>query len=287
MKYKIILSALLTTLSLIIVAGCTIKNDAVAVSSDGVEISYEELGKGSQALVFVHGWSNNRDVWDAQVAYFSKEYKVITIDLAGFGKSGNDRKLWTMAAFGEDVAAVIKKLNLKQVVLIGFSMGGPVIIETAKRIPDHLAGLVLVDVLQNIEKKYSEEFIRNSVSAYMDVVNAPSIEKAKHFFKTNSHALGERYIGMVKDVPKTGWSESLTDCFRWMNEDCIGAIKNCSVPVLSINSDQYPTNVLAFRKYIPSYSAKIIPGVNHVVIWEAPKKFNQLLEESIQESSDK
>lgn len=283
MKRKIILTALWSTLSLILVYGCTIQNDGVAVSSDGVKISYEEQGKGIRALVFVHGWSSTRESWDAQVAYFSKEYKVVTLDLAGFGKSGNERKLWTLAAFGEDVAAVIKKRNLKEVVLVGFSMGGLAIIEAANRIPGHIAGLVLVDVLQDIEVKYSEEFIRNAVRGYMDAVTAPGVEKARHFFMTNSHALAERYVAMVKDVPKTGWNESLTNCFRWINEDCIGALKKCSVPIVAINSDEDPTNVPAFRKYIPSYNVRILPGVKHVLMWEAPEKFNRLLEESIQE----
>ncbi len=81
MKLKIIRTTLWTALSLILVCGCTIQNDGVAVSSDGVKISYEEQGKGSRALVFVHGWSSNRESWDAQVAYFSKEYKWLTIYL--------------------------------------------------------------------------------------------------------------------------------------------------------------------------------------------------------------
>ena len=276
-------TALWTALSLILVYGCTKQNDGVAVSSDGVKIRYEEHGKGSRTLVFVHGWSSTREAWDAQVAYFSKKYKVVTMDLAGFGKSGNDRKQWTMAAFGEDVAAVIKKRNHKEVVLVGFSMGGPAVIEAANRIPDHIAGLVLVDVLQDIEAKYSEEFIRNAVRGYMDAVTAPSVEKARHFFIKNSHALAERYVAMVKDVPKTGWKESLTNCFRWINEDCIAALKNCVVPILAINSDEDPTNIPAFRKYVPSYNVKILPGVKHVLMWEAPEKFNHLLKESIQE----
>lgn len=283
MKRKTIVTALCTALSLILIYGCTIQDDGVAVSSDGVRISYEERSNGSRTIVLVHGWSSTRDAWDAQVAYFSTEYRVVTMDLAGFGKSGNERKLWTMAAFGEDVVAVIKKLNLKEVVLVGFSMGGPAAIEAAERIPDHIAGIVLVDVLQDIEEKYSEEFIRNSVRGYMDAVTAPSVEKARHFFITNSHALAERYVAMVKDVPKTGWKESLTNCFRWINEDCIEALKKCAVPILAINSDEDPTNVPAFRKYIPSYDVRILHGVKHVLMWEAPEKFNRLLEESIQE----
>ena len=55
------------------------------------------------------------------------------------------------------------------------------------------------------------------------------------------------------------------------------------MPVVSINSDIEPTNVEAFRKYVPTYKARIITGVGHVLMWDAPEEFNRLLEESIQE----
>ena len=77
--------------------------------------------------------------------------------------------------------------------------------------------------------------------------------------------------------------ESLIDIFRWSNEDCIESLKNIQSRIISINSDQTPTNVTAFMKYVPSYKAKIIPDVGHVVFWDAPEEFNHLLEESIQE----
>jgi len=221
-----------------------------------------------------------KSVWDAQVSRFSEEYKVITVDLAGFGESGNNRDMWTMASFGEDVAAVINKLNLDQVVLIGFSMGGPVIIETAKRVPAHITGLVLVDILQNIETHYSQEVISNIDSVSMDFVTAPSIEKTKPFLSSEAFEL---YVSMVKDVPKKGWSESLKDVFRWTNEHCIESLREIQAPVISINSDQHPTNAEAFMRYVPSFKVKIIPDVKHFVMWEAPEEFNRLLEESIQE----
>ena len=109
-----------------------------AISADGVSIAYEVRGEGEPALVFVHGWSNNRNTWEAELAHFSQKYKVVAIDLAGFGASGNNREKWTMGAFGEDVAAVIKQIGLDDAVLIGHSMGGPVILEAAKRIPESI-----------------------------------------------------------------------------------------------------------------------------------------------------
>ena len=268
--------------------GCTKQPDNVAISSDGVKISFEQQGKGTPAIIFVHGWSNNRRVWDAQMAHFSKKYRVIAVDLPGFGESGNNRTNWTMESFGEDVAAVIKKLNLKQVVLVGFSMGGPVIIETAKTSPENLIGLVLVDEIKDIEMKYSPEMLAYMDSVLMDVVTNPTNEKlvGGGFYKKNPEASFKRVLSMLsanKNTSRIGWKESLDDFFRWSNEDCIESLKKVRVPIISINSDMEPTNVEAFKKYVPSYRHKIIPDAAHLVMWDNPEEFNRLLEESIQE----
>ena len=278
-------SQLILALIVLIAAlySCSTDRDEFAISKDGVPIHYAVKGKGEPTLVFVHGWSNNMSVWDDQVTHFSEKHKVVTIDLAGFGKSGSDRSIWSMASYGEDVAAVINKLNLGQVVLIGFSMGSPVIIETANKVPEHIIGLVLVDFMQNIEAKYSDQSISKMDSIYMDIVTAPTIENCKRLFKNKSEALSKKYISSVENVPKIGWSESFKTIFRWLNEDCITSVKNIQVPVIAINSDRIKTNSKAFIKYVPSFKAKIIPGVGHFVMWEAPEKFNQLLEESIVE----
>ena len=59
----------------------------VALSKDGTPISYEVHGAGDPTLVFVHGWSCDARYWREQVPYFSKKYRVITVDLAGHGHS--------------------------------------------------------------------------------------------------------------------------------------------------------------------------------------------------------
>jgi len=274
----------------LLIIGCTKQEEQPsitednAISADGVSIAYEVRGEGEPALVFVHGWSNNRSIWDTQIAHFSQKYRVVAIDLSGFGESGNDRKMWTMESFGDDVVAVVNKLEPEDVVLIGFSMGGPVVIEAAKHVPGQITGLVLVDILQNIETVYSQEEISYVLRDYMDMVTELSIEKVGRIVKKNKEELSERIIStMLKDVPKVGWSESLKDYFRWSNEECIKSLQKIQAPVISINSDQYPTNVEAFEKYVPSFKVKIIPGVGHVVFWEASEEFNRLLEEAVQE----
>jgi pimeloyl-ACP methyl ester carboxylesterase len=95
----------------------------VVPSVDGVTIAYEVAGQGTPALVFVHGWSCDRSYWAGQLEAFSRDFTVVAPDLGGHGESGLDRKAWTIKSFGGDVATVVERLDLKQVILIGHSMG--------------------------------------------------------------------------------------------------------------------------------------------------------------------
>jgi pimeloyl-ACP methyl ester carboxylesterase len=82
---------------------------------------------------------------------------VVALDLAGYGQSGGGRKDWTMAAFGQDVVSVVEALGLKRVVLIGHSLGGPAVLEAARRMPGRVVGLVLVDSWVDFEGKIAPE----------------------------------------------------------------------------------------------------------------------------------
>src|SRR5260370_7500932 len=84
-----------------------------ARSIDGVRIAYEVRGKGSLALVFVHGWSCNRGVWAGQMEPFSSQFKVVAVDLARHGDSGRNRQTWTIKSSADDLAALLKQLNPK------------------------------------------------------------------------------------------------------------------------------------------------------------------------------
>lgn len=277
--FGIIISSLLLFLS------CKKEPNQMASSFDGVDISFDKRGKGAPAIVFIHGWTNNRSVWDEQMDHFSKKYEVISIDLGGHGQSGDDRKEWRMSSFGEDVVAVINHLKLKKVILVGFSMGGAVVIEAAKKAPEKIAGLVLVDNLHNVDMKYSEEMIKFTDSIFSDLIANPTNEKliGLGFYKNNPEKSFQRVMTMLKDGQRPGWHGSFLEMFKWINEDLTKSLIEIHSPVISINSNSEPTNIEAFRKYIPSFKVHVMSDVGHLVFWDAPGEFNNLLEQSIQE----
>ena len=104
----------------------------------------------TRALVFVHGWSCDRSYWVNQMASFAPRHRVVAIDLAGHGESGSGRESWTMPAFGGDVAAVARQIGADDVILVGHSMGGDVIVDAALQLGGRVRGLVWIDVYSDL-----------------------------------------------------------------------------------------------------------------------------------------
>ena len=269
----------------VMVFGCSNETSEAVTASDGVEIRFDRQGDGDPTLIFVHGWANDRSVWDAQVAHFSRKYEVVNLDLPSFGESGNNRESFAIVSFGEDIATVIRELDIEQVVLVGFSMGAPVVIEAANKAPKQVIGVILVDELHDVDAKLTPAVVSDTAKFFLDLVTSPTNEKlvSNGFYTKDPEVSFERVAAMLKGAPRIGWEDSLHDALNWRNEECTEAISRVQAPIISINSDLQPTNVEAFRKYAPSFQAKIVPNTGHLVMWDAPDEFNRLLEESIQE----
>src|SRR5262245_44716418 len=126
-------------------------------AGDGVKVVYEVRGKGDTALIFLHGWCGDRLWWKNQADAFASDYRVVTLDQAGHGESGKDRKKWSVDGLADDVQTLVKELGLKRVILVGHSMGGPIALAAAKRLPGTVIAVIGVDTLHNAEFKWPEE----------------------------------------------------------------------------------------------------------------------------------
>ena len=255
-----------------------------AISVDGVSIAYEVRGEGELALVFVHGWCCDRSYWSEQLPHFAEKYKVVAIDLAGHGESGLNRKDWTIGAFGKDVVAVVNKLNLDQVVLVGHSMGGFVILEAAHRMPQVVIGLVGVDTLQDFEFKYTQE----QIDAWFSPLRSNYVEATRDIVRTmftpnSDPALVEKIVADMSSAPQEVGLGAMEGYVDFQKNEIIQVLQEVQAPIVCINSDVNPTNVETNQRYALSFKAKIMSGVGHFNMIEDPVTFNRLLEETIQE----
>jgi pimeloyl-ACP methyl ester carboxylesterase len=283
---------LLTTLALIFIGliflSCQQQSESpaagTAASADGVSIQYQVAGAGAPALLFVHCWCCDHSFWDAQAPHFAEKYKVVTLDLGGHGDSGQKREHWSIPAFGQDGVAVVEQLNLDQVVLIGHSMGGPVILEAARRMPERVIGLVGVDNFHDMDERYSEE----QFEEFLRPMRANFKEATENFVRTMfpvtaDSELVERVISDMSSAPPEVGVGAMEAIFHWYRDDFLTVSQEIKAPLRCINSDFYPTNVEANRRYFPSFEVSIMPGVGHFVQMEDSETFNRLLEEAVED----
>jgi pimeloyl-ACP methyl ester carboxylesterase len=109
-------------------------------------IHYKVLGTGPRTLVFVHGWTGSLDMWRLQAPIFAaKGYRVTALDLPGHGRSDAPELSYTMALFARAVDAVMRDAGAKRAVLVGHSMGTPVVREFYRLHPEKTEALVAVD----------------------------------------------------------------------------------------------------------------------------------------------
>ena len=272
---------LIVLLSLLFLASCAFNQKHRVFSEDNVEISYDVHGKGEPALVFVHGWCCDKRYWTYQVPYFTGRYRVVTIDLAGHGLSGLERRNWTIEAFGGDVVAVVEKLNVERAILIGHSMGGSVIIEAAGRMPGRVVGLVGVDTLHDVETTYPRKQIREFIYGFQEDFRGNTREFVRDMFPSDSDPnIVERIVEDMSSAPPWVGISSLGGYFRY---NLTEALKQVKVPIYCINSDLLETNIEANRRHAVSFDVKLMPGMGHFVMIEDPDTFNGLLDEVIVE----
>jgi len=248
--------------------------DGTVPSADGVAIHYHVEGSGLPAVVFVHGWACDGSIWAGQVKAFSPRHTVATIDLAGHGQSGRDRATWSVASFAEDVRAVIDRLGLARVVLVGHSMSGYIILETTRLIPDRVAALVPVDTLQDADWKPGDGLDEWIGSFQKDFVSA-TLGFVREMFPGNADAaLVERMATRMSAMPPDVGVAVLRAIFSF---DQAAALARVKQPIRAINSDTYPTRLDVNRRYAPQFEAVIVTGTGHFPMLEKPAEFNRLL----------
>lgn len=249
-------------------------------SADGVAIAYTAEGRGSPALVFVHCWACDHTFWSGQVPHFARTHQVVTLDLGGHGRSGGGRADWTMGAFAEDVVAVVRKLDLKKVVLIGHSMGGPVIVEAARRMPDRVVGLVPVDTLLDVEDQMTREQIDDALADFKADFKGASGRFIRQwmFVPASAPALIDDIVGQAASIDPAIGVSAIRNAWSY---DARDALRRIRVPIVAVNADKFTTNLEGARRYAPQYDAVIVKGWGHYLMREDPAGFNRALEEAL------
>lgn len=255
----------------------------IVSSRDGTPISYEVHGEGEPTLVFVHGWSCDARYWREQTPHFSKNHRVVTVDLAGHGHSGMTRTQYTMKAFGEDVQAVTQAAAGGKVVLIGHSMGGQVVVEAARLMPDRVIGLIGVDTLENVEYPLTKEGAAQWLAPFEKDFQTGARQFVENMISPNTDAQLREWI--LADMSAAPPAIAISAMRELMSQYVAGEVaKNLEqirIPVVVVNGDKWPIDYEANRRHMASFDAIVLKDADHFLMMNRPAEFNTALEKAI------
>lgn len=244
------------------------------VEINGVKINYVVEGEGPETIVFIHGLGEYLESWKHQIKFFSKDFKVIALDLRGHGKSGIPKKKIEIEDFAGDVTGLLNHLGIKKAHFCGLSMGALVVFELYKRHPNYFLSMILVATRPQYPpaqtaalEGMSMETIGEEVATFALAASAPE-------------SLREEVAKMIAGTPKDVYLQSAEATSILNYTDLLPKIK---VPTLIIVGDlDIVTPVDSaeiLNKDIPGSILKIMRGIGHLPNRENPEEFNSILKE--------
>jgi non-heme chloroperoxidase len=250
------------------------------LTPDGTQLYYKDWGSG-QPIVFSHGWPLNADSWEAQMLFLaSRGYRCIAHDRRGHGRSSQPWGGHEMNTYADDLATVMKTLDLKDAVMVGFSTGGG---EVARYIGRHgsqrVAGAALISAVPPLMLKTESnpgglpievfDGIRagetaNRAQLYRDIASGP-------FFGFNRPGVkvSEGLIDAFCAAGMQAGHKATFDCIKAFSEtDFTGDLKKFDVPTLVVHGDDdqivpIDASGIASAKLVKGAKLIVYPGAPH------------------------
>lgn len=251
-------------------------------TKDGVDIFYKDWGpQDAQVLFFHHGWPLSSDDWDTQLLFFlGHGYRVVAHDRRGHGRSSQVWDGHDMDHYADDVAEVVKHLNIKKAIHIGHSTGGGEVVHyIARHGEGNVAKAVLVSAVPPlmVQTENNPEGLPKDV--FDDLQNQVLTNRAQFFRDLPS---GPFYGFNRPDAkPSDGiianwWRQGMTGSAKahydgivaFSQTDFTEDLKKITVPVLVLHGDDdqlvpYKTSGVKSAELLQNSQLKIYPGFSH------------------------
>ncbi|RKT21595.1 non-heme chloroperoxidase [Paraburkholderia sp. RAU2J] len=246
---------------------------------DGTHIYYKDWGAG-QPVLFSHGWPLNADAWDAQMVFLAERgYRVIAHDRRGHGRSSQPWNGNDMNTFADDLAGLIDKLDLNDVVMVGHSMGGGEVVRyIARHGVKRVAKAVLIasapPFLLKTEANPAglpmsifdgmREGVRNNRSQFFKDVALPLYGFNRPDAQVSQGTIDAFWLAGMQGSIKASY-----DCIKAFSEtDFTGDLKQVTVPALVVQGDDdqmVPLEISGMHsaKLMPNAQLKIYEGASH------------------------
>ena len=252
---------------------------ATITTKDGTEIYYKDWGKG-QPIVFSHGWPLSADAWEDQMLFLGdRGYRCIAHDRRGHGRSSQPWDGNEMNTYADDLAELVKALDLKDAIHVGHSTGGG---EVARYIGRHgtkrVAKAVLISAVPPLMLKTAANPGGLPIEAFDQIRAAVQADRSQFWKDLSAAFYGANRAGskVSQGLRDSFWLQGMMaghkavyDCVKAFSEtDFTEDLKKFDVPTLILHGDDdqiVPIGAAALlsHKIVKGSTLKVIPGAPH------------------------
>ena len=268
--------------------------------ANGETIAYTDEGTGSQIIVMIHGLGSYLPGWKHNTEELKDAFRVIAIDLPGYGKSSKKAEHYSIPFFSESVVQFLEALFVDDVVLAGHSMGAQISIYTALNYPEKVNSLVLSapagfeTFSDEAEQAFRMMISTESIMATDEEMIRFNLVSNFHEFPEEAAFMIEDRIAMMEDPEFENYARAQAESvFAMLETPVFDELTDLKQPVLVIfgKQDQLIPNRMLHPHLTTEDVAKT--GVNrienaelvwieeagHFVHFEKPKPFNKAVKE--------
>ncbi len=243
---------------------------------DGLDTFYQTQGEGD-AVVLLHGWGTSSQSLDPVAAWLLPAFRVVSVDLPGFGWSQAPPAAWGTAEYAAHVRQLLTVLGIERAALLGHSFGGRVALQLASRHPELVARLVLVASAGVRPPRGPRYYLRvGTTKALRLMLSLPGLRGvgARRLERWRATAGSRDYRAAGRMRPTL---------VKVVNEDLRPILPAVQAPTLILWGDQdqeVPRSAMdVMTASIPGARLTVFPGAGHFPFQDAPEAFCQALAE--------
>ena len=253
------------------------------VPPDEVPLYYEEAGQGENILL-IHGGAANTTFWRKQVPVLSRRFHVVAIDLRGHGNSGKTDDSNNVAQCGRDLCHILETLGLDQVVVVGWSLGSSVVRSYIQQFGvQRLAGYINVDQPPH-GAGLTQDGRRQLVSGIRNHKFRAHWERLQSFFSMPPAEEDLHWMTCEMMKTPTGvYCSILEDSGR---SDFGPMLSQITIPTIICVASKgliTPDTAQSMVQTKPRARLERFDNCGHMLFWEQPEKFNQMVSDFVEE----
>ncbi len=263
-------------------------------SKSGIDWHYDIEGEGDN-LLFIHGWGVNKKIWRQQLKYFSKFYRVMSVDLPGHGKSSWEKI--ELKEIAEDLKHLLGQMKFDDITIIGSSLGGLIALKFYELFPEEVQRMIFVGVMPKFSR--SEDYPHGLdiekmrklggqlESDYPAIVN---IFFRSLFTKQERQTRRFKWIQKFRRTDTVPMQRALLEYLDIMEkEDLRNVLKNARIPLQFINGREDEIcnreTIKFLKKISPKSRFDFFEQCGHFPFLNKSYEFNQVMEDFLQQSA--